>query len=292
MSEEGWTTVKGRSFSGRRRRRGDRPEVKRNVNSAVNGQARDGERLDKGRVSRGLERVQRRMRLFDANKPFAFVVRQICDLLEDTNIEKIISFGLGSIGGLSANPAVQLALLVKIAQIWEPKLSAFDPVFTRNDTEILKQLGVARLEDNSEGKHRVGSEKCGGDDYDSFTLFYMPHCDMWLYSNLLWANWSARSLRRIVIIGNSFEGYAQGLRRNKDPENCVRIIHPYAEETKLRVALRGPEKREHRGDASAVEGAFSDTSIITFSDAALERAEAAGVFKARPAEKLAGLKAC
>ena len=37
------------------------------------------------------------------------------------------------------------------------------------------------------------------------TLFYMPHCEMWLYSNVLSSNWT--SVSNVVIMGNSFAEY-------------------------------------------------------------------------------------
>lgn len=48
-----------------------------------------------------------------------------------------------------------------------------------------------------EGKRSV----CGAP-----TIFYMPHCGTALYNNLLWSNWSADALSKVVIIGNSFRG--------------------------------------------------------------------------------------
>lgn len=38
------------------------------------------------------------------------------------------------------------------------------------------------------------------------TVFYLPHCGTALYNNLLWSNWSAAALSRMVIVGNSFQG--------------------------------------------------------------------------------------
>lgn len=34
----------------------------------------------------------------------------------------------------------------------------------------------------------------------------MVHCGKALYNNLLWRNWSAEALSKMVIIGNSFKG--------------------------------------------------------------------------------------
>lgn len=48
-----------------------------------------------------------------------------------------------------------------------------------------------------EGKRSVRGEP---------TVFYMLHCGTALYNNLLWSNWSADALSKMVIIGNSFKG--------------------------------------------------------------------------------------
>lgn len=39
------------------------------------------------------------------------------------------------------------------------------------------------------------------------TLFYMPHCEEWMYDNVLAANWGSEQLRRVAILGNSFRNY-------------------------------------------------------------------------------------
>ncbi|XP_055567945.1 SRR1-like protein isoform X1 [Falco biarmicus] len=58
------------------------------------------------------------------------------------------------------------------------------------------------LEELGEGKHDVEG---------SATLFYMVHCGKALYNNLLWRNWSAGALAKMVIIGNSFKGIEERL---------------------------------------------------------------------------------
>ncbi|XP_018116745.1 SRR1-like protein isoform X4 [Xenopus laevis] len=57
------------------------------------------------------------------------------------------------------------------------------------------------LELFKEGKHIV----------DKSTVFYMLHCGKALYNNLLWRNWSAKSLSEMIIIGNSFKGIEERL---------------------------------------------------------------------------------
>ncbi|XP_064321929.1 SRR1-like protein isoform X2 [Phalacrocorax carbo] len=58
------------------------------------------------------------------------------------------------------------------------------------------------LEELGEGKHGIEG---------SATLFYMVHCGKALYNNLLWRNWSAGALSKMVIIGNSFKGIEERL---------------------------------------------------------------------------------
>jgi hypothetical protein len=59
------------------------------------------------------------------------------------------------------------------------------------DKAALGLLGWGVMEENDEGKRRVRGP----------TAFFMPHCPMRLYSNLLWANWGD-GLKDLVIIGN------------------------------------------------------------------------------------------
>ena len=39
------------------------------------------------------------------------------------------------------------------------------------------------------------------------TLFYMPHCGIAMYNNLLWANWNPTTLSDMAVIGNRFSSY-------------------------------------------------------------------------------------
>ena len=118
------------------------------------------------------------------------------------------------------------------------------------------------------------------------TLFYMPHCPMRLYSNVLWSHWkqlfpsckctkssgvaSATEIdadgdfRPILIFGNSFSAYEDRTISSKDlsdPTNGVFKVVPHSRET--RVACRAkdeivPEALRH------IEMAFSDSNVISF----------------------------
>ena len=72
------------------------------------------------------------------------------------------------------------------------------------------------------------------------TLFYMPHCPMRLYSNVLWANWSFDLLLdgRIIIFGNSFEAYDDrmiSLEQRKDKTNAILPLLPFVVENRILV---------------------------------------------------------
>ncbi|KFV51420.1 SRR1-like, partial [Tyto alba] len=61
------------------------------------------------------------------------------------------------------------------------------------------------------GKHGVPGQEGKHSVEGSATLFYMVHCGKALYNNLLWRNWSAGALSKMIIIGNSFKGIEERL---------------------------------------------------------------------------------
>ncbi|XP_055567951.1 SRR1-like protein isoform X2 [Falco biarmicus] len=110
-----------------------------------------------------------------------------------------VCYGLGR---FSVCPAArhQLAfLLLLLEELGVPpgRCALFDPAFSAQEADALRELGLRLLPENEEGKHDVEG---------SATLFYMVHCGKALYNNLLWRNWSAGALAKMVIIGNSFKG--------------------------------------------------------------------------------------
>ncbi|NWT36420.1 SRR1L protein, partial [Chroicocephalus maculipennis] len=117
---------------------------------------------------------------------------------------RCVCYGLGR---FSCCPAArhQLAfLLLLLEELGVPpsRCSVFDPAFSAQEAATLAELGLRLLPDNEEGKHGIEG---------SATLFYMVHCGKALYNNLLWRNWSAGALSKMVIIGNSFKGIEERL---------------------------------------------------------------------------------
>lgn len=70
----------------------------------------------------------------------------------------------------------------------------YDPVFEAVDEEVIGQLGGDVLSDAEAEEHSVSGP----------VLFYMPHCDSSLYSDVLEKNWSIDAMANVAILGNSF----------------------------------------------------------------------------------------
>ena len=77
------------------------------------------------------------------------------------------------------------------------RVSVFDPAHSDLERAVLGLLGLEALDTNCEGRFEVHD--------DPVQLFYLPHCPKQLSNNLLWANWSAEKLQKLVVVGNSFK---------------------------------------------------------------------------------------
>nr|XP_056715100.1 SRR1-like protein [Euleptes europaea] len=130
----------------------------------------------------------------------ALAEMQLCPsaLLPGRACLRCVCYGLGNFASC-VKARFQLAfllLLLKELQIPEEWCCVFDPAFSELEREALHRLGLSVLPQNEEGKRAIAEP----------TVFYMIHCGKALYNNLLWSNWSAEALSKMVIIGNSFKG--------------------------------------------------------------------------------------
>ncbi|KAB0802350.1 hypothetical protein PPYR_04536 [Photinus pyralis] len=142
-------------------------------------------------------------------------LRESFQIINIIKIKEIVCFGLGRIGECMI-ARYQLALLLLIKDLYNAKVVAYDPIFTDNDSEILKSLGISVLHGNIEGKYKL-SEK-------SATLFYLPHCPKQLTNNLLWANWGM-VLNYCVIISNSFTNVIESNSKRHIEKNADYILN-------------------------------------------------------------------
>jgi len=118
------------------------------------------------------------------------------------------------------------------------------------------------------------------------TLFYMPHCPMRLYCNVLHAHWhhifptindgnkTPMKEEPLVVLGNSFCAYEErtiSSEKRADPTNGVFSIVPFAREVSVGVSNAGGGRRNggYGGDIVVDElrhlgVAFNDCSVISF----------------------------
>ncbi|KAF5392957.1 hypothetical protein D9757_001274 [Collybiopsis confluens] len=120
---------------------------------------------------------------------------------KELKVLSVRCLGLGSPES-SDNARAQLAFLLRICKnfgIKSSSIAVYDPVFTEKDKSLFQELGI-----------RVLSEtESDGDPVEAPTLFFMPHCDLLLYENVLCANWSLDHLCHILFICNTFGEYLQ-----------------------------------------------------------------------------------
>ncbi|KAJ2289316.1 hypothetical protein IW141_003902 [Coemansia sp. RSA 355] len=110
--------------------------------------------------------------------------------------EEIVCYGIGTL----RLPVSQWQLaLILLLNSQNAPIHAFDPVATEDDAHILCHFGITPIVDNEMGKRQATKR----------TLFYMPHCEQFLYENTVSANWSSTLLGHTMIVGNHFSRYQE-----------------------------------------------------------------------------------
>ena len=138
----------------------------------------------------------------------------------------------------------------------------FEPLMTELERTILEdELCVDIIETNERGKRQANGN-------GNRTLFYMPHCPMRLYSNVLWANWGD-SLRdgRVVIYGNNFHGYDDRIlsrEERTDPTNAVLKIVPHLKTEPINGLMSKPSSGVESDLLVKIENAFNDCVVMIF----------------------------
>ena len=103
----------------------------------------------------------------------------------------------------------------------------------------------------------------------SSSLFYMPHCPMRLYSNVLWANWDPEYIMngRLIIFGNSLLAYDDRImdseRRNDDTNAIFPCLKWIREEPAFVKSTRKMDRNNTLSDLK-LEMAFNDCVITHF----------------------------
>ncbi|CAG8448321.1 157_t:CDS:2 [Acaulospora morrowiae] len=114
----------------------------------------------------------------------------------------IVCYGIGSIEK-SYRSQYQFALLLILKNLLKitSKIYVYDPVLTEVDIEVLTYFNVELIKTNEKAKRTISNQ----------TLFYMPHCPLGLYDNLISANWERKKLENIIIFGNRLEFYGESM---------------------------------------------------------------------------------
>ena len=141
----------------------------------------------------------------------------------------------------------------------------YDPCTSALEKRMLEEnYHVMSLETNEQGKRQVNHSQ-------NRTIFYMPHCPMRLYSNLLWANWDESILTNIIILGNSLLAYNDRIidsTDRNDPTNAIVPIAPFVIEKSLHWKHKQKHRLETTNGGSPLANiflAFNDFSISRFS---------------------------
>eukprot|EP00249_Psilotum_nudum_P013450 c24338_g1_i1 orf=222-1397(+) len=131
----------------------------------------------------------------------------------------IVAYGVGSIADSEVSRCqLSLILLLKRNFQWVRKIEVFDPILSQIERNVIHRLDCSLITANEEGSRSI----------DRPTLFYMPHCEAWLYDNVLRANWSRQSLNQLIVLGNSFSRYQEiwsfeGNKRESPPTFVLKL---------------------------------------------------------------------
>lgn len=142
----------------------------------------------------------------------------------------LICYGLGQFSSCTIARYQLGFLLVLKTMLHSEHVYIYDPQFSFEEINFLNKLGLNVLNVNEEAK-RVLKRK---------SIFFMPHCDIPLYNNLLWANWNKDTLSELVIIGNSFQSYElnDAKRRLKERAKYVHLACKFVKEIRMTNVFR------------------------------------------------------
>ncbi|KMT17090.1 hypothetical protein BVRB_2g041440 [Beta vulgaris subsp. vulgaris] len=163
--------------------------------------------IDQERESKLMQKIESSLKKLESSKFCDLFLNQIQDpevfscftrvLGSEPNMNMVV-YGIGSIESFEA-PRLQLslAILMKRKFEWIGNIEVFDPILCGTETRVLESLGCSVISVNEEGKRQATKP----------TLFFMPHCEAFLYHNLLEVNWNVDILKNMALFGNSFEAY-------------------------------------------------------------------------------------
>lgn len=166
--------------------------------------------------------------------------------------QTIVCYGLGNL--TIKRCRIQLALLCLIAESFSSikTVWSYDPSHTVQDEIFLQDCGISIISENEQGRRVIR-------DSEYRILFFMPHCDRWLYNNVIDYQTQQQNLANITILGNSFIEYTRRFPQEKDSiYESLRILN----ERKVPISITGEDSEF---DPHAMFEAFNDLRLMTFS---------------------------
>ncbi|RWR86837.1 Sensitivity To Red Light Reduced-like protein [Cinnamomum micranthum f. kanehirae] len=119
---------------------------------------------------------------------------------QSQNKMQMVIYGIGNINSYKP-PHLQLSLAILLSRRFismiEGWIKVFNPIISKVESSLMEALGCMVLTIDEQGRREA----------ERPTLFFMMHCKVELYNNLLEANWRPEWLNRMVVFGNSFERY-------------------------------------------------------------------------------------
>ena len=109
-----------------------------------------------------------------------------------------------------------LQVLATTLHVPPSQVHVYDPCMTAEELAVMAAAGYTAIGTNEECKRAV----------DSPTLFYMVHCGLDMYNNVLWANWKSSQLHNVVVLGNSFSGYNERAMSTSFPDKARYVCVP------------------------------------------------------------------
>lgn len=167
-------------------------------------------------------------------------------LEKDKSISQIVCYGVGNFWSNHSAPLWQLTCALAIRSYLKVPMHYFDPCMSTQEAELLVAKDVLIISENEKGKRIV----------DAPTFFFMPHCPMMLYTNVLHTNWE--HLEHVIILGNSLSTYANRLESSSGVK-LLQVLQPHWGEQAL------PMSKEDLADMPGYfEKGFNDSVLISF----------------------------
>ena len=188
--------------------------------------------------------------------------KAMIDVLLKHHISTIVCYGVGNFGKskLSA-PMWQLAFAMAAKEFLQNQqqetheehssnivIHYFEPNMTNEEAIFLERNSIQIIPDNERGKRKAKGA----------TFFFMPHCPLLLYSNLLHTNWE--NANNLIIFGNSLSAYTNRLiSEETSGVELLRLLEPHWEEMVFSLG-----KEDISNLPAYFEQAFNDSSLTYF----------------------------